>query len=71
MANLSFIGLGNLGAPMATNSLRAAHSVRVYDDNAAACAPLVAALGVAAEAGGGAVPGHVEHPAALRPLARG
>ena len=31
MANIGFIGLGNMGAPMAVNLLKAGHSVKVYD----------------------------------------
>ena len=31
MATIAFIGLGNMGAPMAANLLRAGHSVRGYD----------------------------------------
>ncbi len=40
MATIAFIGLGNMGAPMAANLLRAGHSVRGYDlsPNAAATA---------------------------------
>ncbi len=31
MATIGFIGLGNMGAPMAANLLRAGHAVRAYD----------------------------------------
>jgi 3-hydroxyisobutyrate dehydrogenase len=31
MANVAFIGLGNMGGPMAHNQLKAGHSVRVFD----------------------------------------
>jgi 3-hydroxyisobutyrate dehydrogenase len=48
MAKLGFIGLGAMGAPMAANLLRAGHSVKVYDLNSAAYAPLVAAGGLTA-----------------------
>ena len=38
MAMIGFIGLGNMGAPMAANLLRAGHSVRGYDLSPAAAA---------------------------------
>ncbi len=38
MATIGFIGLGNMGAPMAANLLRAGHSVRGYDLSPAASA---------------------------------
>lgn len=31
MANIGFIGLGNMGGPMASNLLKAGHNVRVFD----------------------------------------
>jgi len=31
MANVAFIGVGNMGAPMANNLIRAGHHLRVYD----------------------------------------
>lgn len=31
MANVAFIGLGNMGGPMAQNQIKAGHSVRVFD----------------------------------------
>ena len=31
MANIGFIGLGNMGSPMASNLLKAGHSVRAFD----------------------------------------
>ena len=37
MADVAFIGLGNMGGPMATNLLKAGHSVVVFDLSAAAC----------------------------------
>ena len=36
MATIGFIGLGNMGAPMAANLVKAGHRVRGYDVNAAA-----------------------------------
>src|SRR5215469_937394 len=43
MATIGFIGLGNMGAPMAANLVKAGHRVIGYDVNTAA----VAALGSA------------------------
>ena len=37
MANVAFIGLGNMGGPMATNLVEAGHSVTVFDLSQAAC----------------------------------
>lgn len=42
MATISFIGLGNMGGPMASNLLRAGHSVTVFDLSEDAVAALVA-----------------------------
>ncbi|POF60795.1 3-hydroxyisobutyrate dehydrogenase, partial [Vibrio vulnificus] len=36
MQNIGFIGLGNMGAPMAENLLKAGHQVKVFDLNQAA-----------------------------------
>ena len=47
MANLGFIGLGAMGAPMAAHLLRAGHSLRVYARRAAVAAPLLEAGAVA------------------------
>lgn len=41
--NIGFIGLGNMGAPMAHNLLKAGHAVQVFDLNTDAVAHLVAA----------------------------
>lgn len=41
--NIGFIGLGNMGAPMAHNLLKAGHAVQVFDLNTDAVAQLVAA----------------------------
>ncbi len=58
MATIGFIGLGNMGAPMAANLVKAGHSVVGYDINAGTVQALVAgggkAAGSAAEAAGGA-----------------
>ncbi|MDF3837786.1 3-hydroxyisobutyrate dehydrogenase [Cupriavidus basilensis] len=40
--HIAFIGLGNMGAPMARNLLKAGHSLTVFDLNAAALASLQA-----------------------------
>lgn len=42
MTVIAFIGLGNMGAPMAFNLLRAKYTVVVFDVNQAAAVPLVA-----------------------------
>ncbi len=58
MATIGFIGLGNMGAPMAANLVKAGHHVRGYDVNAAAVQKLAAvgveATGSASEAAQGA-----------------
>jgi 3-hydroxyisobutyrate dehydrogenase len=41
--NIAFIGLGNMGAPMARNLLKAGHRLQVFDLNAQALAELEAA----------------------------
>ena len=43
MANVGFIGLGNMGGPMAKNLLAAGHTVTVFDLMPEACADLEAA----------------------------
>ncbi|TDG12159.1 3-hydroxyisobutyrate dehydrogenase [Seongchinamella unica] len=51
MANVAFIGLGNMGGPMAKNLLAAGHKVEVFDLVPAACAELQdAGAGVAGSA---------------------
>jgi 3-hydroxyisobutyrate dehydrogenase len=45
MASIGFIGLGNMGAPMATNLVKAGHGVTGYDLNPAALRTLTAAGG--------------------------
>jgi 3-hydroxyisobutyrate dehydrogenase len=52
MARIAFIGLGNMGAPMAANLVKAGHEVHGYDLNAAAVAAL-AASGVKGAASAG------------------
>ena len=58
MATIGFIGLGNMGAPMAANLVKAGHRVTGYDVVASACAALAqqggqAAAGTAEAAGAG------------------
>ena len=58
MAAIGFIGLGNMGAPMAANLVKAGHRVTGYDVVANACAALAqqggqAAAGAAEAAGAG------------------
>ena len=48
MATIGFIGLGNMGAPMAANLLKAGHQVIGYDVVASACAALAEKGGRAA-----------------------
>lgn len=48
MATIGFIGLGNMGAPMAANLVKAGHKVRGYDLSAAALSALTQAGGLAA-----------------------
>src|SRR5690554_2395116 len=40
MARIGFIGLGNMGGPMATNLVKAGHDVTVFDLSEAALATL-------------------------------
>ncbi len=57
MATVAFIGLGNMGGPMATNLLKAGHTVTVFDLSEAACQQLqgagAAVAASAAEAAAG------------------
>ena len=41
MANIAFIGLGNMGGPMATNLVKAGHQVCVFDLSESAVAQVV------------------------------
>jgi 3-hydroxyisobutyrate dehydrogenase len=58
MANVAFIGLGNMGGPMASNLVAAGHSVTVFDLSPEACGQLQAVgasvAATAAEAATGA-----------------
>ncbi|MFY8105839.1 MAG: 3-hydroxyisobutyrate dehydrogenase [Elstera sp.] len=57
MAAVAFIGLGNMGRPMALNLVKAGHALRVFDLNPAAVAALVEAGAVAAPTPGEAAAG--------------
>ena len=48
MATIGFIGLGNMGAPMAANLVKAGHGVTGYDIDPASLQALIAAGGKAA-----------------------
>lgn len=50
MAKIGFIGLGNMGGPMATNLVKAGHEIRVFDLNPDAIATLVEAGATAVNA---------------------
>src|SRR5678815_2513458 len=54
MARIGFIGLGNMGLPMAQNLLKAGHQVEGVDVNPAAIEKLKAAGGASVEAAKGA-----------------
>ncbi len=43
MSTVAFVGLGNMGGPMATNLVKAGHQVRVFDLSEAACEQLAEA----------------------------
>jgi 3-hydroxyisobutyrate dehydrogenase len=49
MSRIAFIGLGNMGGPMAANLVKAGHNVRVFDLNGTTVTAAVAAGAVAAE----------------------
>lgn len=49
MANIGFIGLGNMGGPMAINLVKAGHTVSVFDLNKAALDEVVKHTAIAAE----------------------
>ncbi|MCP5187371.1 MAG: 3-hydroxyisobutyrate dehydrogenase [Pseudomonadales bacterium] len=57
MAKVAFIGLGNMGGPMATNLVKAGHEVTVFDLSEAACEQLRAAGAAVAESAGAAAAG--------------
>lgn len=57
MATVAFIGLGNMGGPMATNLIGAGHSVTVFDLSEVACEQLRSAGAAVAESAAGAARG--------------
>ena len=57
MANVAFIGLGNMGGPMAKNLVKAGHAVTVFDLVPEACAELKAAGASVADTTSAAVQG--------------
>jgi 3-hydroxyisobutyrate dehydrogenase len=57
MATIGFIGLGNMGAPMAANLVKAGHDITGYDLNPAALQALAAAGGTAAASAAAAATG--------------
>jgi 3-hydroxyisobutyrate dehydrogenase len=57
MATVGFIGLGNMGGPMAANLVKAGHTVNGYDLSPAALDALVKAGGKAAQSAADAVAG--------------
>ncbi|MFT4822143.1 MAG: 3-hydroxyisobutyrate dehydrogenase [Halioglobus sp.] len=57
MANVAFIGLGNMGGPMATNLVKAGHKVTVFDLSEEACQQLKDAGAAVADTASAAVAG--------------
>src|ERR1700744_2222541 len=57
MATIGFIGLGNMGGPMAANLVKAGHTVTGYDLNPAALDALAKAGGKVAKSAADAVAG--------------
>ncbi|MHA7815952.1 MAG: 3-hydroxyisobutyrate dehydrogenase [Pseudohaliea sp.] len=57
MAHVAFIGLGNMGGPMAGNLLTAGHSVTVFDLVPEACAALAGQGAAVADSGQAAIEG--------------
>ena len=57
MATVGFIGLGNMGGPMATNLVKAGHAVTVFDLVAESCNQLHQAGAQVAESAAAAAHG--------------
>ena len=55
MANVAFIGLGNMGGPMAINLVKAGHAVKVFDLSPTACQQLEDAGATVSDSAGEAV----------------
>ena len=73
MATIGFIGLGNMGGPMAANLVKAGHAVTGYDLNPAALEALAKAGGKTAASAADAVHGRLgrhHHAAGRRACAR-
>ena len=62
MARIGFIGLGNMGGPMARNLLKAGHEVRGFDLSPAALEAFAAAGGTVVSGGVAAAEGRAEDP---------
>lgn len=69
MATIAFIGLGNMGAPMAGNLAKAGHRVIGFDLSEACCAA-AAALGVEIAASGAAAAGAADAVVTMLPAGR-
>ena len=57
MAEIGFIGLGNMGGPMAANLIKAGHTLKVFDLSQAALAKLTGAGAAASSSASAAVQG--------------
>ena len=69
MATVAFIGLGNMGGPMATNLIKAGHTVTVFDLSEAACQQLQAAGATVADSAAEAATG-VEYVLSMLPAGK-
>ncbi len=69
MANVAFIGLGNMGGPMATNLVKAGHKVTVFDLSEQACQQLQDAGAAVADTASAAVVG-VDYVISMLPAGR-
>lgn len=69
MAQVAFIGLGNMGGPMATNLVKAGHVVQVFDLSEAACQQLADAGATVASSASAAVVG-AEHVISMLPAGK-
>ncbi|EED36536.1 3-hydroxyisobutyrate dehydrogenase [Luminiphilus syltensis NOR5-1B] len=69
MATVAFIGLGNMGGPMAKNLVKAGHAVTVFDLMPEACADLKAAGAEIADSAASAV-GNVDYVITMLPAGK-
>ncbi|MCU1724218.1 3-hydroxyisobutyrate dehydrogenase [Pseudomonas sp. 5P_5.1_Bac1] len=67
--NIGFIGLGNMGAPMALNLLKAGHQLTVFDLSACALATLVEAGATAADSPAAIAKGNAQMIVTMLPAA--